>query len=35
MKKISFVICMILITIPLFASQQYVLGEVFSADPGC
>ena len=35
MNRVFLIIGLIIMIIPLAASQRYVLGEVFSGDPGC
>ncbi len=35
MNKVFLLISLMIMIIPLAASTRYVLGEVFSGDPGC
>jgi len=33
--KLSMIIILLVVSITLFANQRYVVGEVFTIDPGC
>ncbi len=33
--KLAFVIILLMLSLTLIANQRYVVGEVFTIDPGC